>query len=206
MIKFKINDQSINVPTCWEDLTFSQYMRVLALKDDTIELISIFTGLEHEYLRSARIVGLKELLEVTKFLRVQIDTDKLLPPASILGIKLPTTIQLESLGQFEDMRKIMVSGHGADLVQFLENYGKYVAIYVQKERDGSYNYQKAQDLIPEIMQAPALEVMGAGGFFYVTLLSLLTGTNPSSQKVPPAPKKKKPVTQSSKKRSVRTRR
>lgn len=206
MIKFKINDQSINVPTCWEDLTFSQYMRVLALKDDTVELISIFTGLDHEYLRSARIIGLKELLEVTKFLKNHIEVDKLLPPAQILGVNLPTTIQLESLGQFEDMRKIMVSAHGADITKFIENYAKYVSIYVQKERHGSYDYKKAQDLIPEIMQAPALEVIGAGGFFYVTLLSLLTGTKPNSQKAPPVQKKKKPVTPSSKKRSGRTRR
>lgn len=206
MIKFKINDQSINVPTCWEDLTFSQYMRVLSLKDDTVELISIFTGLDQEYLRSARILGLKELLEVTKFLKTHIDVSKLLPPDTILGVKLPATVQLESLGQFEDMRKIMVSGHGADLSQFLENYARYVAIYVQKERDGSYNYKKAQDLIPEIMQAPALEVIGAGSFFYVMLLSLLTGTKPSYPKVAAVPKRKRPATQSSKKRSGRTRR
>lgn len=227
-----LNGEPINLTDSWEKTTLSQYLRIIRMKNDTIELLSIITGLDYDYLKKAKIKGLEKLLYAASF----INTAPVVPdkPTKIGGFKLPLNangvfdIQFESLAQFEDMRVIMetlpeLPLHLFDkiikgtlsvedfraypdiaerLMQHIEAFPKYCALYVQKLRDREYDGQKALAMIPEIHNYPALEVIAAGSFFLVRLWSLLRGTQKTSPTSAPA--LKKPIGKRSRKSSART--
>src|SRR3972149_3170942 len=68
MITFKLNGQSIQIPTTWNEVTFKQYIQMFDLKDDIIQVVAIFTGMEYEYLKNAVIVGLDDILTAISFI------------------------------------------------------------------------------------------------------------------------------------------
>jgi hypothetical protein len=115
-----------------------------------------------------------------------------LKPRSILNYLIPKDITLETLGQFEDMRKVMDSCNPKDgdtdiekIVRITEAYPVYSAIYCQKIRDGQYDCDKAMEMVPEMWAAPALEILSAGNFFLISLSSSFSSTQKTSlQRVP----------------------
>lgn len=203
-----LNGEPIKITDSWEKTTLAQYLRIMKSKNDTVEILSIITGLDYDLLKKSQIKGLEKLLYAASF----INTAPVIPTKveKIGGFKLPLNskgvfdIQFESLAQFEDMRVIMDSTSKEDIAGITESYAKYCALYLQKLRDGEYDGDKALAMVPEIMTYPALEVIAAGSFFFVRLWSLLRGTQatfPSS-----APARKKPTGKRSKRNSGRTQR
>jgi len=150
------------------------------------------------------------VIEALSFLKTPYTFDKGTP--NVGKYKLPLNskgefnIQFESLAQFEDMRAAMIKTKDNDVIALVKSYAIFVAIYIQKIRDNEYSYDKAMAMIPEIYQMPAHEVITTGSFFFVKLLTLLTGTAPTSRKANTPRKKRKQVTRSSKKSSAITRR
>lgn len=205
-MKFTLNGKQIEVTDSWESMTFSQYLRILNLKDDTAELLSIITGIPYETLKTAKIQGLDKLLYALQFLKNPPNFPE--KPDHIGEFKLPLNskgifdIQFESLAQFEDMRDAMNKAHG-DIHRHTEAYATYCALYLQKIRDGEYDSDKAFKMIPELMEYHASDIISAGGFFFVKLQSLLNGTPSNSQNT--APHRKKPIGKRSKRSSARTR-
>lgn len=211
MIKnvFKLNGKLIDIATSWDDLTWRQYHRILTMgNDDVSELVSILTNVPRETLQKATIIGLESVLAAASGIKE--------PPAwdgkcnQLGAYKLPANkngdfnIQFESLGQFEDMRAIMNTIK--DVIGLTESHPRFCAIYLQKIRDGAYDPEKAREMVEEIKDYPAKEVMTVGSFFYAKLRSLLSGTHPSSPSTPQSPKKTKPGSRPSTKSSARTRR
>lgn len=204
-MKFKLNRKTINIKTSWHDLTYGEFLRTLEPMDYA-DTISIISGIDAEYLRKSTIKGLEQLMIASQFLGKPpvFDTNV----QSIGPYKLPLNkdgvfrIEFESLGQFEDMRTRMSSLKTTE--DILRAYGYLVAIYVQKIRDGEYDYSNAVAMSDEIKTFPAHEVVSAGNFFIVRLLSLLNGTTPSSPRT--ARRQAKNTGKRSKKRSARTRR
>ena len=195
MIPFKLNGKQLQSPSDWEDLTFGQYVGVMENKTGTLGYISIFTGIDIETLKKAKIEGLDMIIQSLSFLRV---TPKFEGTATNVGkYALPLNskgifdIQLESLGQFEDMRAIIMSIPDKDLVAHTKAYANYCAIYLQKLRDGEYNPDEAIKMVQDVMNMPAHEVIKAGSFFFLKLLNLLTGMVHSSQNIPQKSKKYK---------------
>lgn len=189
-----LNGKPIKITDSWEKTTLSQYLRIMRMNNDTVELLSIITGLDYDYLKKAKINGLDKLLHAASF----INTPPVVPdkPTKIGGFKLPLNakgvfdIQFESLAQFEDMRVIMESVDMNDVTAITESYAKYCALYVQKLRDGEYDGNKALAMVEEINTYPALEVIAAGSFFFVRLWSLLRGTQTTSPNSAPSRKKR----------------
>lgn len=188
-----LNGKPINITDSWDKTTLSQYLRILKLNNDTVELISIITGLDYEYLKKAKIIGLEKLLYASRFIEI-------IPKLSenvekIGGFKLPLNasgvfdVQFETLAQFEDMRTIMAETDVKEAYKLTESYAKYCAIYCQKLRDGEYDYDKAMKMVPEIHTYPSFEVIMAGSFFLTKLWSLLSGTLKASPSSVPAQKK-----------------
>lgn len=207
-MKFTLNGKKIEVIDAWHKLNFAQYLRVLNLKNDMAEVLSIITGLEYETVKNSKIKGLESLLYRAQFMNVPPTIpDKI---TKVGKYKLPVNnqgefdIQFESLAQFEDMRKILQSVSTEDIHAFTRAYASYVAIYLQKIRDGEYDPMKAQEMEDEVLKMPALEVLAAGSFFTVKLLNLLNGTPKNSLNTPQS--RKKPTGTHSRKRSDRTRR
>lgn len=208
MITFKVNDSSIQVPVSWIEVTYSQYLQMFTLKDDTIQLISIFTGIEYETLKTATVLGLDRLYEVLSF----VNTPPVIPPYSPTcgpytlppNSKSQFNIQYESLGQFEDARQAMNKTTG-NLYEHTKAYGRYVAIYLQKIRDGKYDPLKVPDMEAGVQNFPALEVISLGQFFFLKLKSSLNGTVKTSLPITPPQKKSKRVGRNSKRSSRATR-
>lgn len=210
MITFKLNGKTCKIPSSWLDLTFDQYIKVMESKGGTAEMIALFTRLDVEVVKKSTFTGLDMVIESLSFLKTPYQFDKATP--NVGKYKLPLNskgefnIQFESLAQFEDMRAAMIKTPDNDMVQLVKSYAKFVAIYVQKIRDGEYSHDKAIAMIPEIYQMPAHEVITTGSFFFVKLLTLLTGTAPTSPKATTSPKKLRPATRNSSKSSAITRR
>lgn len=178
-----LNGKPINITDSWSKMTFSQYLRTLKLKDDTIELISILTRIDYDYLKKAQIKGLESILLAGEFLKTAPKFPE--KPTRIGKFKLPLNskgifdIQMESLAQFEDMRQVM-NKTKPDIHAHTEAYATYCALYLQKLRDGEYDGETALKMIPELMEYPASDIITAGGFFFVKLRSLLYGTASNS--------------------------
>jgi hypothetical protein len=210
MIPFKLNGKNLKIASSWLDPTFDQYVKIMENKGGTADMLSIFTGLTVETINKAEIIGLEMVIEALSFLKKPYQFDKATPNVGPYKLPLPSkgefNIQFETLAQFEDMRAAMIKTPDNDIVELVKSYAKFVAIYVQKIRDGEYNYDKAIAMIPEIYTLPAHEVITTGSFFFVKLLTLLTGTAPTSPKATTSQKKKKQATRSSKKSLAITRR
>lgn len=212
MIKgvFKLNGKPTDVASSWDDFTYYQYWRIFNLNDDTAELVSIFTGVPRETLLTANLTGFEKIVEIA----VQItkagapnwngDCDQVGP------YKLPHNkdgrfdIQFESLGQFEDMRAIMRTV--TDVKSLTAAHPRFVAIYLQKIRDGAYDPEKAKEMVEEVKAMPAKEVITVGSFFYARLKNLLNGTQTSSPSTKRTPKKQRQASRRSTKSSGSTRR
>lgn len=208
MINFKINGKSVLIPTSWEDLTYSQYLEIFNLKDDVLQLVSILSGTDYEILKTATISGLDKLLEAISF----INTPPEFPGyVSECGpYKIPSNkegkfnIQYESLGQFEDARQA-ISKTEPGALALTKAYGKIVSIYLQKIKDGKYNPSEVPAMEEEINNYPAYQIITLGGFFFLKLRSLLSGTVKTSPPIPQTPKKSKRGSTGSSRNSVHTR-
>lgn len=192
-MKFTLNKKQIEVTDSWDKTTYGQYLRILKLDRNVIELISILTGIDIETLKKAEIQGLDKILYASRFTNTPPEIPTKL--THIGRYKLPLTkdgvfdIQFESLAQFEDMREIIGKLPNDDNQTPIERvynltkcYGELVAIYLQKLRDGKYDYSKAELMADEVSKIPALQVIAGGTFFLTKLLVLFSGTNPNSRK------------------------
>lgn len=208
-----LNGNPISITDSWLKCNFTQYLRIVKLKDDNIELISILTGLEYDYLKKAKITGLESILVASQFINTPPEFGS--NPTKIGKYKLPLNrngefdIQFESLAQFEDMRVVIQSvkldeNGRFDIHSLTESYAKYCALYLQKIRDGEYDGDKALAMIPEVNLMPAIDVITAGSFFFVRLMRLSIGTQSNSQNS--APIRKKRTGKPSKRNSGRTQR
>lgn len=213
MIPFKLNGKQIKFPSSWHDLTFAQHIKIMEGSCNTYhKLISLFTGIDEETIRkhdeAGKIAGIDQILTALNFLKTPAKYDTV---TTELGpFKLPINhnkqfnIQFESLAQFEDMRARMLKVPDNDAVELAKAYPSYIAIYLQKIRDGRYVSNKAKDMEAEICNYPAYQVITLGSFFLIKLLNLLTGIPATYQNITQSPKKKKPVSVNSRKRLGRS--
>lgn len=191
MIKFKLNGKSIDVATSWDDLTFNQFLKSFDFNGDTLQAVSIASGLDYEYLKNHAIIGIEALIQAVQFLKTPAKytdpTFKLGKYTLPLDSKGQFNPQFKRLDQFEDMRKAMIDSDKG-VKSIAESYAIYCAIYIQEFRDKEYSFSKAMAMVDEVKQMPAKEVVPAGSFFLLKLLSLLNGIKKTS---PPTNRKQK---------------
>lgn len=214
MIKFKITgkDFKINgsIPQSWYEVTFRQYLKYLQCKDDLLQVVSLLSGVNYEIFNKGKIAGLEDIIRALLFVKKPPEFGDVTP--NIGKYKLPINgkkkfdIQFESLGQFEDMRKIMMSVPENDLMAHISAYPKYCGIYLQVIRDEQYDYNRAMDMEEEILDMPMHEVMVCGAFFFLKLRILSTGIEINSQNTIRNPKKSRQGSINSKRSSATTRR
>lgn len=212
MIDFKLNGKKVFIKSSWDELSLNQYIRILLMKDGLFEAISICSGVPVETLQSAVIIGLEDILIAISFLNKVPEAPGY--TSKVGKFDLPGTrdgkfdIQFESLAQFEDMsaviNRIPVKDGKYDIVALTKSYAHMVAIYLQKLRDGKYNPVAAGEMIEEVQEMPALQVISAGSFFFLKLINLSNGTKVSSHPTNQTPKKSKRVSKGSRKPSGRT--
>lgn len=212
MIHFKLNGKKLSIPSSWDDVTFEHYLIILQNGATLTDALAMFTGIDRETLEKATIIGLDKVIEALAFLHripaMPAYTDK------VGKYSLPSTndgkfdIQFESLAQFEDMRAVIkgipLKDGKYDPIDLTKAYGQFVSIYLQKIRDGEYSYTAAKDMLEDVYKMPAIQVITAGSFFFLKLLTLTTGTAVSFRPTTPSRKKSKQGSTSSPKRSEPT--
>lgn len=172
MISCKINKRSYRIPTRWEDVTYRQYVALLDSRDIT-DYISIFTDVPREILKQSEIKGLEIIDQALYFLA----KPPSFPPTPMVGPYIvPVDITIQSTGQFEDLRALLVRAY-KDKEQkpevIADLYLEACAIYCQKIRDGKYDYTKVPEMKEELKNYSCAEVLGSGGFFLFRRQSLL---------------------------------
>ena len=210
MITFKINNQAVSIPISWDEVTYKQYCEILNSDSSTTALLSIFTGIDCEVLKKAKVIGLEDLITAISFTTKAPHIHGYYP--EIGPYKLPKNkdgqfnIQFESLAQFEDMRSFFKKlPEKPEVKDMAVAYGRVVAIYLQSIRDGEYNPEASKQMVEtEINGMPMLPIISMGSFFFAKLLSLSTGMNLSSPHTVQNQKKLKQDTIGSRKHSGRT--
>lgn len=182
MIPYLINDISVQVPSSWDDITFNQWSEVAKLTtNDRIKLVSIVLNMDEAGLRKAKLENVEELYRTLEFIHEPCEiTDQ---PIKIKDWTIPKDITFECLAQFEDMRKtfdeaitkIVLTEDGKidqlkTIPAIAEYFPTWCAIYCQKLKDGEYDYEKATYMIDEIKEAPCVEVISVGSFFFYRLM------------------------------------
>ena len=176
MITFKIFGKKYPFPTCWNDVTYSQYLFHLYPRTLS-ETISCYTGISRETLESRDIKGLEKINLALAFMSL---SPKLERTDTVGKYVLPKDITLQSLGQFEDLRgllkklptKKMEDFDYEDHEKVSDLYLTACAIYVQKVKDGKYDYTKVAAVKEELKNYPCTEVIGTGAFFLYRPLNI----------------------------------
>ena len=176
MITFKTLGKSWKCPTDWNDVTYEGYLfhlypRTLA------ETISYYSGIPRETLEAAELKGLEKINIALIFMSIAPNFQR---TNVVNNIPLPGDVTIESLGQFEDLRSLLSKLPKKEFKEYeysdWETYGDLCltacAIYLQKVKDGKYDFTKVEKLTEELKKASCMEVIGTGGFFLFRPLNI----------------------------------
>lgn len=146
-----------DIPTSWDKVTFRNFVDLASLGDDMTKIISYFTVIDEATLKKVKIKNLDTVLSALSFLNTPPDMETI--PETILGHKLPKNLEFESIGQYEDVKALIVKmqGMGTDAISL---YPQIVGTYAMPEYDGL----KVDDFSQQFWTAPCGEVLAIGNF------------------------------------------
>ena len=153
--------KTVELPVCWEEVKFGQLLGYNKAKD-AAEVLSVFTGIDADTIRKAKIPQLETLLAVLSFLRNQ-QIDYTLPK-EILGYKIKDNLEIEEIQRYADLEAIIKEFKDGDPSN-LEKYPLMVSTYVVEP----YNFKDAENMAPTFLDAPAMEVLAVGNFMQVNM-------------------------------------
>lgn len=186
MITFKISGAKHSIPTAWGDVTYSQYLALITLPNSLLHQIHLFTKIPLDTLAKAELKNLEKIAIALSFINLSPKAEE--GPKNIDKYHAPKDVTIESLGQFEDLRALIMKK--PDDLSTIENNLLWCdlcleacAIYCQKLRDGTYDSSKVPDMKEELKGYSCMPIMQTGSFFFGKLLSTLTGTTNRSQKI-----------------------
>lgn len=187
MITFKISGKQYKIPTCWQDVTYSQYVYHIYPRRLT-ETISCFTGIPVKTLENSELKGLEKINIALAFMTLSPKFERTLMVGPYV---LPVDITLQSLGQFEDLRALLTKMPKKPMEEFeytdheilSDLYLSACAIYIQKVKDGKYDYTKVEAVKQEIKNYSCAEVIGTGSFFLFRPLNISPPTTSLYQRL-----------------------
>jgi len=155
------------LPTGWGGVTFAEFIQ-LAKCQTVTDKLSVFTGIDVETLKKAKINNLYQIISLLSFTETKPEVDKI--PKAIAGYLMPANIETDEIGRFEDL-KLEAAKINQDELETVSAYAMFCAIYATEE----YDYKEAEKLKDVFMKAPCQEVVAIGNF---TLLRLIELNNP----------------------------
>lgn len=167
-----INEQVIDIPAIWEDLTLAQFLRIIETKKmDAIEMMSIVTGFSREYCYNIPEHAIDHVVNNLYFLtQPPPDFTKWKMPTEILindvFCKVPTDLKKETWGQ-----KIMAQQEVNAMIEGKMNtyapipYLLSVYLYSSATGDKEYTDEKIRAFIPTIMRMNITDALPTGTFF-----------------------------------------
>jgi hypothetical protein len=196
MITFKINGNKFQIPTCWPDVTYSQYIALLTLPNSLIHYINLFTGIPIETLEKAELKNLEKISIALSFLKAQAKFEQ--EPTRMVGsYVLPKDVTIKSLGQFEDLRALLykvpsevfekiknnIPMSPQEGLMFSDLQLEACAIYAQKVRDGVYDPERVPKVKEELKNYSCIEVIQTGAFFLFRPHNTSLSTPSRSQRI-----------------------
>jgi hypothetical protein len=187
MITFKINEEKQEIPTSWDDVTYSQYIQLLDVPGTLLHYVSFFTGIKYETLEQAELKNLESLAIALSFLS-KAPTFNGKPSKMVGPYAAPKDITIQSLGQFEDLRALL-NKVPTDLstkenqVLIGDLYLEACAIYCQKIKYSKYDNTQVPELKEELKNYSCMEVISTGAFFLFRPMTILHNTTPRSQNI-----------------------
>lgn len=187
MIPFKINGTRHNLPTCWNDVSYAHYIELIKAPNSLPHYISIFTRIPVETLQKAELKNLERIALALSFITIPPKYEG--KPTPMVGpYTMPKDVTLQSVGQFEDLRGLLTKIPEdrttiESTVQIAELYLEACAIYVQKIKDGSYDYYKVPDVMRELRAYSCIEITQTGAFFLFKPVTSLTPTRTRYQNI-----------------------
>lgn len=162
-VKFRLNGVKVDkqIPVDWDGVTFRQLLAYTKAKDES-EVLSVFTGIEADTLRKAKVSNLQTLLAMLSFLKTQPIDYSL--PKEIMGYKVSDDVEIEEIERYAALENILKSFKDGD-PDNLEKYPLIVATYC-------CDLDKAQGMADYFMDAPAMEVLAVANFTQVNILVL----------------------------------
>src|SRR3990172_7640670 len=137
MIKVLINKQKYNVPTSWDDVTYSQWLNTLN-ETDTLKLASFITDIPLNYLEALSDFQLNKIGYLLNFLKTEIDGNCQIDVVDI---------RLDEWGKKIELQQL-VEKNKDNLLPFLKNI---VKIYIQNDNDSIvYVYKMAFNLLDQL--------------------------------------------------------
>lgn len=162
----------IDIPTSWLQVTFRQFCGLADCKGDLIKIVALFTKLDEELIRKAQIHNLNHVTACLSFLTSEL---KYVVPSTILGIKIPTNLETESIAQYSDLQTVIGSFKQEDS-RF--NYSQFPLIVATYAVD-PYDFEKAEKMQNIFYDAPCTEVLAVGNFTLAKLGALSQGILPT---------------------------
>jgi len=175
--------KTVNIPTRWEEVTFRQLLAINECKDDWLKIFGVFLEEPSDTIGNARAESgtLDELLICLSFL-----TTTEIPkgvPTSILGYALPKDLGFETIGQYQYIREDVASTASLNANEQIRRYALYCAVYAQPQTNGGeFDFEKAEAMAEQFMNAPAMEVLAVGSFTLLKLIGLSRPINDVSRK------------------------
>lgn len=169
-----------DLPVCWEDVTFAQFLDLESCGQDIIKVIALLTGVDYLTLCAAKIVDMDNVISLLKFLNTQPVTAI---PKTILGYTVPEKLDFEQVQQYIDLKNYVAESAKMTPTEQLRNYTLYCAVYACIAKHGKYEWQLAEGMRDEFLQAPCTEVMGIGNFTLLRLIGLKHNIDLNSPKV-----------------------
>jgi hypothetical protein len=162
--------QEKEIPTKWEEVSFQKFLKLTTCGDDTVKIISLFTDIDEETLKKAKISNLESLITLLGFLKTEMNLNI---PDTCQGYKIPKNLEFETIGQYQDLKAeaLILSQTNS-----FDQYALFCAIYATNP----YDYKKAEELKSVFMDAPCTEVMAIGNFTLAKLAELTTGIKAKS--------------------------
>lgn len=175
MITFKVNGAKHQIPTAWADVTYSQYIAILSTTT-LLEHINLFTGIGMDILSKAELRNLEKISLALSFMSFAPKFES--GPTKMVGpYFLPKDITISSVGQFEDLKSLLTKVPSVlvtkeDHLLISDLYLTACAIYTQKVRDGSYDYNKVAEVKEELKKYSCVEILQTGAFFLFRPLNI----------------------------------
>lgn len=195
MIKVKVDNKvfEITIPVKWSEVSYSKYLEMCE-QDNADDLFLTALGLPLEIKGSDKILELYSFAEQLdsevfnshpNFERTEVNQLVNISPYKkgefgllTTPVMLPKDIITRSIAQYEDCKTLLKPCYNKDGTldqkKFNNVLGKIFAIYLQGERDGEYDYEKAEGLEGMINNLPCEQVISNASFFLNKLFSKKT--------------------------------